>query len=32
VPGDPLQDLGLVAKPENVHLVVKGGEAVKTRA
>src|SRR5215471_4753953 len=29
VPGDPLADLELVARPENVHLVVKGGELVK---
>ncbi|MDR0360520.1 MAG: amidohydrolase family protein [bacterium] len=29
VPGDPLADLDLVAKPEHVHLVVKGGEVVK---
>ena len=32
VPGNPADDLGLVARAENVHLVVKGGEAVKTRA
>jgi imidazolonepropionase-like amidohydrolase len=32
VPGNPLENLELVARPENVHLVVKGGEAVKTRA
>ncbi|HEX6548007.1 MAG TPA: amidohydrolase family protein [Candidatus Dormibacteraeota bacterium] len=32
VPGDPLADLELVARPDNVHLVVKGGEVVKTRA
>jgi imidazolonepropionase-like amidohydrolase len=31
VPGDPLADLELVARPENVHLVVKGGEVVKAR-
>ncbi len=30
VPGDPLQDLNLVAKAENVQLVVKGGEVVKS--
>ena len=30
VPGDPLKDLTLVARPENVHLVVKGGEVVKS--
>jgi imidazolonepropionase-like amidohydrolase len=29
VPGDPLQDLELVARAENVRLVVKGGEVVK---
>jgi imidazolonepropionase-like amidohydrolase len=29
VPGDPLENLELVARPENVHLVVKGGEVVK---
>jgi imidazolonepropionase-like amidohydrolase len=29
VPGDPLQDLTLLAKPESVQLVVKGGEVVK---
>lgn len=32
VPGDPLADLTLIAKPENVHLVVKGGEVVKARS
>jgi imidazolonepropionase-like amidohydrolase len=32
VPGDPLADLTLLAKPENVHLVVKGGELVKSRS
>jgi hypothetical protein len=32
VPGDPLADLELVARPENVQLVVKGGEVVKARA
>jgi imidazolonepropionase-like amidohydrolase len=31
VPGDPLADLTLLAKPDNVHLVVKGGEVVKAR-
>ena len=31
VPGDPLGDLELLAKAENVHLVVKGGEVVKGR-
>jgi imidazolonepropionase-like amidohydrolase len=29
VPGDPLEDLELVARPDNVRLVVKGGEVVK---
>ncbi|HYW27874.1 MAG TPA: amidohydrolase family protein [Terriglobales bacterium] len=29
VPGDPLADLELVARADNVHLVVKGGEVVK---
>jgi len=29
VPGDPLANLELLAKPENVHLVVKGGDLVK---
>ena len=29
VPGNPLEDLELVARPGNVHLVVKGGEVVK---
>jgi imidazolonepropionase-like amidohydrolase len=29
VPGDPIANLDLLAKPENVHLVVKGGEVVK---
>lgn len=29
VPGDPLQNLELLARPENVHLVVKGGDVVK---
>jgi imidazolonepropionase-like amidohydrolase len=29
VPGDPLENLELVARAENVHLVVKGGEVVK---
>jgi len=31
VPGDPLADLSLLAKPENVHLVIKGGAVVKSR-
>jgi imidazolonepropionase-like amidohydrolase len=29
VPGDPLENLELVARAENVHLVVRGGEVVK---
>jgi len=29
VPGDPLANLELLAKPESVHLVVKGGDLVK---
>jgi len=29
VPGDPLEDLELLARPENVRLVVKGGDVVK---
>lgn len=29
VPGDPCDNLGLIARPENIHLVVKGGEVVK---
>ena len=32
VPGDPVSDLALVARPENIHLVVKGGEVVKSRS
>ncbi len=32
VGGDPLSDLGLLARPENVRLVVKGGEVVKALA
>ncbi|TMC01915.1 MAG: amidohydrolase family protein [Chloroflexi bacterium] len=32
VPGDPLENLDLVARAENVHLVVKGGDVVKRRA
>jgi imidazolonepropionase-like amidohydrolase len=32
VPGDPLADLTLLSKPENVHLVMKGGEVVKSRS
>ena len=31
VPGDPLADLNLIATPDNVHLVAKGGEIVKSR-
>ena len=31
VAGDPLEDLGLLANPERVALVVKGGEVVKAR-
>ena len=30
VPGDPVADLSLLAKPENVPLVLKGGEVVKS--
>jgi len=29
VPGDPVADLTLLSKPENIHLVVKGGDLVK---
>jgi imidazolonepropionase-like amidohydrolase len=29
VPGDPLEDLELLARPENVRLVVKAGDVVK---
>jgi imidazolonepropionase-like amidohydrolase len=29
VPGNPLDDLELIARPENVRLVVKGGQVVK---
>ena len=29
VPGDPVENLELLSKPENVHLVVKGGDVVK---
>lgn len=32
VAGDPLTDLSLLARPENVELVVKGGVAFKERA
>jgi imidazolonepropionase-like amidohydrolase len=31
VPGDPLADLKLLADAANVHLVVKGGDPVKSR-
>jgi imidazolonepropionase-like amidohydrolase len=31
VAGDPLANLELLAKPDTVELVVKGGEAYKTR-
>jgi imidazolonepropionase-like amidohydrolase len=30
VPGDPVADLSLLAKAENIKLVVKGGEVVKS--
>ena len=30
VPGNPVEDLQLLAKPENVRLVVKGGDVVKS--
>jgi imidazolonepropionase-like amidohydrolase len=30
VPGNPIEDLNLIAKPENVRLVVKGGAVVKS--
>ncbi len=30
VPGDPVADLALLAKPEYIRLVVKGGEVVKS--
>jgi hypothetical protein len=29
VPGDPVADLSLLARPDNVRLVLKGGEVVK---
>jgi hypothetical protein len=29
VPGDPVADLNLIAKAENIKLVVRGGEVVK---
>ncbi|HYR49484.1 MAG TPA: amidohydrolase family protein, partial [Candidatus Eisenbacteria bacterium] len=30
VPGDPLADLAVLSSPDTVHLVVKGGEVVKS--
>ena len=30
VPGDPVADLSLLAKPENIRLVLKGGEVIKS--
>jgi imidazolonepropionase-like amidohydrolase len=32
VPGDPLADLTLLSKPDNVHLVMKGGDVVKSQS
>lgn len=32
VPGDPTEDLTLLSKPENIHLVVKGGGVIKARS
>jgi imidazolonepropionase-like amidohydrolase len=32
VPGDPLADLTLLSKPDNVRLVMKGGDVVKSRS
>jgi imidazolonepropionase-like amidohydrolase len=32
VAGDPLADLTLLSKPDNVHLVMKGGDVVKSRS
>ncbi len=32
VPRDPLADLTLLSKPDNVHLVMKGGDVVKSRS
>lgn len=32
VPGDPMADLTLLSKPENIHLVVKGGGVIKARS
>jgi imidazolonepropionase-like amidohydrolase len=31
VPGDPVADLKLLSDPANIHLVVKGGDPVKSR-
>jgi imidazolonepropionase-like amidohydrolase len=30
VPGDPVANLDLLSRPENVKLVMKGGEVVKS--
>jgi imidazolonepropionase-like amidohydrolase len=32
VSGDPLADLTLLSKPDNMHLVMKGGDVVKSRS
>jgi imidazolonepropionase-like amidohydrolase len=32
VPGDPVEDLTLLSKPDNVRLVMKGGDVVKSRS
>jgi imidazolonepropionase-like amidohydrolase len=32
VAGDPLADLTLLSKPDNMHLVMKGGDVVKSRS
>jgi imidazolonepropionase-like amidohydrolase len=32
VPGDPLADLALLSKPDNVRLVMKGGDVVKSQS
>ena len=32
VPGNPLDDLQLIARSQNVRLVVKGGEVIKLAA
>jgi imidazolonepropionase-like amidohydrolase len=32
VAGDPLADLTLLSKPDNVRLVMKGGDVVKSRS